>query len=140
MTKQPYRTKHRDELLSYLKTVPGVHITVGDICAHFREEGSPIGQTTVYRHLERMVGEGIVRKYIIDVGSPACFEYTGAGDSEPGGCFHCKCEVCGKLIHLHCEELAAVERHLQESHQFLLDPLRTVFYGRCAECREKEGG
>ena len=131
-----YRTKQREILLSYLEQVPGVHINVSDVCEYFRSQGSPIGQSTVYRQLECMVDEGIVSKYIIDANTPACFEYIGAHAHESGEvCFHCKCEKCGKLIHLHCEELESIQAHLLEHHGFTLNPMRTVFYGLCEECR-----
>jgi len=134
-SKSKYKTKQRDELLDYLKTVPGVHITVGDVCGHFRDQGKAIGTTTVYRQLERMVDEGIVNKYIIDGNSPACFEYIAENvHRENEVCFHCKCEKCGKLIHLHCEEIAAMKQHLLEHHSFTLNPMRTVFYGLCDQC------
>lgn len=134
-TKTKYRTRQRDILLGYLESVSGKHITVSDVCDYLKKEGLPIGQSTVYRQLECMVDEGLVNKYIIDGTSPACFEYVGQeshGDSEC--CFHCKCEKCGRLIHLHCEELAMIKEHLLAHHQFLLNPLRTVFYGVCEEC------
>ncbi len=130
-----YKTKQRKVLLDYFETFPGVHVTAGDICEYFRSCKTPIGQSTVYRNLERMVEEGIIKKYIIDSNSPACFEYVEPGshmDAET--CFHCKCEKCGKLIHLECEEIAAFKSHLTEEHRFRLDPVRTVFYGLCDEC------
>ena len=66
----------------------------------------------------------------------ACFEYVGQDSHAPGeACFHLKCEKCGKLLHLHCEELDHIGGHLFEEHGFKLDPLRTVFYGVCEECR-----
>ena len=136
--KPKYRTKQREYLLEYLETVPGVHITVNDVCAYFEKHGSPIGQTTVYRQLERMVDEGLVNKYIIDGKCPACFEYIGKEPHEAETCFHCKCEKCGKLIHLHCEELESIRNHLMTHHSFTLNPLRTVFYGLCETCREKD--
>ena len=135
-TKTKYKTKQRETLIAYLEQIPGFHFTAGDICAYFRGQGTPIGQSTVYRQLEQMVDEGLLNKYIIDASSPACFEYIGEHVHQEGECcFHCKCEKCGKLIHLHCEELQEIQAHLQERHQFLLDPLRTVFYGLCESCR-----
>lgn len=131
-----YKTKQRDTLLTYLKTVAGKHITVNDICLHFSDQGQRIGQTTVYRHLEKMVDEGLVNKYIIDSGTPACFEYVAPEDHCANEvCFHCKCEKCGRLIHLHCEELEVIQKHLLEDHAFALNPMRTVFYGICEDCR-----
>ncbi|MCR5294476.1 MAG: transcriptional repressor [Lachnospiraceae bacterium] len=130
-----YKTKQKEVLLEYLKTNPGVHITAADVCACFKKNGTPISQATIYRHLEKLVDEGLINKYIIDAGSPACFEYVGAG-SPPRAetCFHCKCEKCGRLIHLHCDELEEIQGHLLREHRFKIDPLRTVFYGLCEDC------
>ena len=132
-----YKTKQREALLRYLMTVPGEHVTAADVCAHFRGQGAAIGTATVYRHLENLVDEGLVSKYVIDGASPACFEYIGGGcGDEP--CFHCKCMRCGTLIHLHCGELAGLGQHIAAEHGFTIDPMRTVFYGVCDACRSAE--
>lgn len=130
-----YKTKQREILLEYLEKYPGKHITAGDVCDHFKEKGESIGQSTVYRQLESLVDEGIVGKYVIDANSPACFEYIGADSHEDADvCFHCKCEKCGKLIHLHCEELEEIGAHLLDEHRFKVNAMRTVFYGLCEQC------
>ena len=139
-SRSKYRTKQRDILLAYLKTKPGVHVTAGDVCDCLKERGTPIGQSTVYRQMERLVDEGILNKYIIDGSSPACFEYIGTEDNktiEEDVCYHCKCEKCGKLIHLHCEELKGLQAHLFKEHAFQLDLSRTVLYGLCDKCRQQ---
>ncbi len=134
-SKSKYKTRQREILIEYLKNVAGGHITVSDVCSYFKEQGAAIGQSTVYRQLESLVDEGIVNKYVVDVNSPACFEYVGP-DSHADGevCFHCKCEKCGALIHLKCEELCGIQGHLFDEHHFKLDPKRTVFYGLCEKC------
>ena len=133
-----YKTKQREVLLEYLKKKKGSHITVNDVCGYFEKKGEKIGQTTVYRQLEKMVDEGVVSKYIIDGNSPACFEYMGEKKHKYGEvCFHCKCEVCGDLIHMHCDELKSIKEHLEKHHKFYLNPMRTVFYGVCEKCRVK---
>lgn len=135
-----YRSKNREELLAYLRTVPGEHLTVTEICRHFQALGRPIGTATVYRQLERMVQDGLVNKSIVDEVSPACFIYIGEeACCEEGVCFHCKCERCGKLIHMRCEELEGIGKHLKEHHHFVLNPMRTVFYGVCEECMKQDG-
>ena len=130
-----YKTKQRELLLEYFESVPETHVTAGDVCKYLKSHGAGIGQSTVYRQLESRVDEGIIKKYIIDGNSPACFEYV-TPDSHVEGevCFHCKCEKCGKLIHLHCDELNEIQSHLMAEHSFKLDPLRTVFYGLCEQC------
>lgn len=131
--KKSYSTKHQEELLEYMKSTSGKHVTAGDICMHLRSEGRNIGTATVYRQLEKMVDDGVVNKYIIDEGSSACYEYVAHGHKE-GNCYHLKCEACGKLIHLGCEEIKALNEHIKEHHGFTINPRRTVFYGICEDC------
>ena len=133
--KVKYMTKQRRLLLEYLQTLPGKHITANDVCSYFEEKGSGISKATIYRQLEYFVDEGIINKYIIDGNSPACFEYVGTNEHEDTDiCFHCKCEKCGKLIHLHCDDLEEIQVHLLEKHRFKMNPMRTVFYGLCEQC------
>ena len=91
-TKAPYQTKQMKQILSYLQTVEGTHVTVADVCCFFKEQGITIGTTTVYRNLEKMVEQGMVAKYNVDGTSSACFEYLGAEEHcHKTSCFHCKC-------------------------------------------------
>lgn len=139
MAKAQYKTKQMAELLTFLKSVQGSHVTVNEICEHFRKQGITVGTTTVYRQLEKMVAEGSVAKYVVDGTSAACFEYVGEqGSMVEAICYHCKCEKCGKLIHLQCNEVENLRQHISEHHGFEMDAIRTVFYGICRECREKE--
>lgn len=134
-THSKYKTKQKDILISYLKTVPGVHITAREVCSYFAGQGASISQATVYRHLEELVDEGVVSKYTVDGNTSACFEYTGTeAHVHAEVCYHCKCVKCGKLIHLHCDEVGTLQNHLLAEHSFKMDPQRTVFYGLCGDC------
>ena len=136
--KAPYQTKQMKQILAYLQTIEGTHVTAADVCSYFKEQGINVGTTTVYRNLEKMVEQGLVAKYNVDGTSSACFEYLGAEEHcHKMSCFHCKCEKCGKLIHLQCEEVESLKQHMMEHHNFEMDALRTVFYGICSECRKK---
>ncbi len=128
-----YQTRAREELLDYLKSAPGKHHTAAEIRDHFTALGQPIGTATIYRRLESFVGEGLVRKYILGPGESACYAY--AGDPQCASHFHCKCETCGVLIHLDCDELREIRTHLLEHHGFSWDAGKTVFYGICGKCR-----
>ncbi|MBQ4486715.1 MAG: transcriptional repressor [Oscillospiraceae bacterium] len=130
-----YKTKQRELIIEFLRSSTDGHVTVNDVCGFLRDENHSVGQATVYRQLEKMVDEGIVTKYIIDQGSPACFEYA-ANSHVHGTCFHAKCDKCGKLFHISCDELEQLGEHLEEHHGFRINPLRTVFYGTCSSCRE----
>ena len=136
-----YNTKQRDVLIEYFKTIPETHVTAGEVTRVLIEKGESIGQATVYRQLGRLVGEGVLKKYLIDGNSPACFEYVGDAKYVTDGiCFHCKCEVCGSLLHVNGETLTGLKEHLLDHHGFQMDPLRTVFYGICEECARKQEG
>lgn len=135
-TKNQYKTKQYEYILSYLETIKGKHCTVNDICSHFKENGKAIGTTTVYRQLDRMVADGTVKKYTIDNNTSACFEYIGTQDGTlEQKYYHCKCQQCDKLIHLECDELEGVQKHLLNHHGFKANPLRTVIYGVCEDCK-----
>ena len=137
--KAQYRTRQITELENYLCSMEGKHVTVSDICKYFKSQGISIGTTTVYRQLDRMVEQGLVAKYNVDGTSSACFEYLGAEEHcHKTVCFHWKCEKCGKLIHLHCEDVVKLRQHLMENHGFQMDSCRTVFYGICADCRDEK--
>lgn len=141
MNKSPYKTRQQELLLSYLESRKGEHFTAEDVRAHFAQKEISMGTATIYRHLEKLVTAGSVNKYVIDEHSAACFEYTGHCCSEAERAeehFHLKCEHCGALIHLECDELCQIRAHLFKSHGFVLNPLRTVFYGTCASCAEKQ--
>lgn len=160
-TKSQYNTKQHEEILDYLKSIQGRHVTAGDVYRHMLEqveaeaaeaeaaeaEGTKteadqsakcfrkIGQATVYRQLDRLVEEGFVDKYIIDQNSPACYEYIGTEHCGEGLCVHGKCLKCGRIFHLHCDEIKTLEEHLEEHHGFTPDFRHTVIYGVCDECR-----
>lgn len=138
MARAQYKTKQMTELLAFLKSVQGSHVTVKDICDYFETRGIAVGTTTIYRQLEKMVSEGLVAKYVVDGTSSACFEYTGDKEESHAVCYHCKCEKCGKLIHLQCDEVENLKQHMLEHHDFEMNPLRTVFYGLCSECRREQ--
>ncbi len=133
--KAKYKTKQREELLDYLKSLKDSHITAGDLCEHFRSCPASIGKATVYRQLEQLVDEGIVYKYVVDSASPACYEYVPESAHQSHGiCFHCKCEKCGRLYHMHSTELEQIRAELERTQHFCIDPRRTVFYGICGNC------
>ena len=138
--KTQYKTKQKTEIMDYLISMSGTHVTVSDVSRHFEKKGNPIGVTTIYRQLDRLAEEGVVNKYITDSTSPACYEYVEAEHKKirGGNCYHCKCDKCGKLVHLHCEEIEDLIRHIEKNHKFSINPRKTIFYGLCDECRENE--
>lgn len=132
-----YNTKQKEEILSYLKSLNGNHVTVQQVVDHFEKVNNPIGMTTIYRYLEKLEKIGIVKRYIIDGVSGACFQYAGDKNQQCNQHFHFKCESCGQLIHFECKELEGLQTHLLGNHGFDINSLKTVFYGKCDKCSIK---
>lgn len=133
---QEYKTKQKEILLECLTEKKDVHLTAAEISAHLRDKGHSLGMSTVYRQLDKLVAAGLVRKYIIDENSSACYQYIG----DSGECcehFHLKCNSCGKLIHTDCSLMKKISEHMKESHGFLVDSTKTLLYGVCRDCAEK---
>ncbi len=132
MSSGGYKTKQRDAILRYMQEHQEHHVTVNQISDSF---AGAIGVTTIYRHLEKLLEQGLIRKYTVD-GAGACFQY--AEDRQCREHFHLMCEKCGCLIHLECSHLNGLSGHILEEHGFRIDPFRTVFYGLCRDCIKEE--
>lgn len=128
-----YNTKQKREIEEIIDTFSGEHFTAEDFLEESKREGKTVGLTTVYRHLDRLVKEGRLRKYVSGNGESAC--YQGTGDCTEH--FHLKCNVCGGLFHLSCKSLDNISGHVKSEHGFVIDPSKTVFYGTCKECLSK---
>lgn len=128
-----YKTKQRENILNYLKKHVEEHTTAEEIIEHFKKVGNPIGKSTVYRSLDNLVEENIVRKYISQERACACFQYI-ENQEECSNHYHMKCIKCGNLFHLDCDEISKIESHILKNHKFKLDICRTVLYGTCENC------
>jgi Fur family ferric uptake transcriptional regulator len=128
-----YKTKQRDVILAAMQRLRGEHISAEDLAALLRSRGDDVGLATVYRNLDKLVGEGVVLKYTLTGGGAACYQYMPEDGEENAHC-HLVCTVCGEVQHLHCTEVEDLAQHLAAGHNFALDRQRTVLYGRCAVC------
>lgn len=134
--KQTYKTKQRETIINFLKTHTDGHITAADICEHAKSTGNPIGTATVYRHLEKLTSDGIVRKYYVDGIAGSCFQTV----CNHGNChthIHFKCEDCGAMTVIECDELEHLRKHFSSEHNITIDAIKTIFYGKCTACSAK---
>ena len=126
-----YKTKHRTQIINYLKKHDDEHLTIAQI----QKDLDDIPQATLYRLMDSLLKEGLVRKYVIDPNSSCCFQYV-----ENEHChehFHLICTKCGKLIHLHCDEVEHLLHHIKDEHGFDVDTSKVNLYGLCEECKNE---
>lgn len=134
--KQGYKTRQKEQILQYLTTHTGEHVTAQELSRHLEADGTHVGTATIYRCLDQLVTDGLLRKYTFDNRTCACYEYLPHSEL----CrrhFHLKCMICGTLYHVTCEHLDGLESHILEHHGFRIDQSKTVLYGVCAACQEE---
>ncbi|NLT58884.1 MAG: transcriptional repressor [Clostridiales bacterium] len=127
-----YSTRQREAILAYLASLGGQHITANQVALYFERAGSPIGLATIYRHLDRFVQSGKVRKHHLDGAPGACYQHIAGEHPHPQ--IQLKCEACGAVLHLHCSMLEEIPAHVYQAHSFQINPLKTVLYGKCPNC------
>ena len=132
-----YRTKQRELIERFLIEHSDRHLSADDVAAYLREQGSPVGKSTVYRCLDLLVEQGSVRRYFLEEGHGACYQYSD-GDGRCHEHFHLKCTGCGRLIHVECDYLSEVAAHVLEHHGFTIDNTKTVLYGLCSDCAARK--
>jgi len=128
-----YNTKQYEAILNYIISLNGAHVTPAQIVDHFESRDIHIGRATIYRHLEKLTESGVIRRYTTDGVSGACYQHINNTENCPEH-FHLKCDGCGELLHLECEKISEINRHIFDKHNFQVDTLKMVFYGKCRHC------
>ena len=127
-----YQTKHRLDIINCLKNNEDKHLTVEEISSLLN--GS-VPLATLYRIIDSLLQEGMIRKYCIDNNTPACYQLA---DNSVHQHFHLICSKCGKIIHLNCDEVNHLLNHIEDEHSFCVDITKVNLYGLCSECKEKK--
>jgi Fur family ferric uptake transcriptional regulator len=103
-----------------------------DVYGVLRAEGGSVGLSTVYRHLQALVDEGVV-DVIHNADGEATYRYCGdAADGHHH--HHLVCRRCGRTEEI---EGRAVERwagEVAERHGYTDVDHTVELFGRCAEC------
>jgi Fur family ferric uptake transcriptional regulator len=136
--KNKYNTKQRERILMFLKQNQNSNITADEILKHFSSIGEKIGKATVYRFLNDLVEQNVIKKYMVEGKNCSSYQYIEGENCEEH--FHLKCEKCNKIIHLECDEFKEVQNHIAKEHNFDLDNIKTVFYGICNDCKTGRKG
>lgn len=131
-----YKTKQKNIILDFLKSLNGKPMSIQEICENLEKMSMSVGFTTVYRNLERLVKEGKMKKYNIDNGRISYYQYVDEGEIDKNLFFYLKCEICNKLINFKCTKLENIQNHLLKEHNFDINSVKTVFYGKCNECKK----
>lgn len=128
-----YNTKNKIKVLTLLKENEDKHLTIEEMYILLKKK---VALASLYRIVDQLEKEGVVRKYIVDKNLSACFQYVGSGLEHSH--FHLICTKCGKLFHLECDSVNELLKHIEEHHNFKVDISKVNLYGICKECQEQE--
>ncbi|MBR3641365.1 MAG: transcriptional repressor [Oscillibacter sp.] len=130
-----YRTRQQQAVLDCFARRPDAARTAAEVAQELHESGQNVGLATIYRQLEKLEHAGEVHKVVTPEGAfyRYCPHAKGHAD-----CLLVRCEKCGRIEHVDCEELAKFAGHMAEHHRFRLDLRRTVLAGTCERCLGEE--
>ena len=128
-----YHTQQYETLLTFLKAGTQTQYTSDDIIQAVCADGK-LGRSTAYRLIGRMTEEGLLRKFHKD--KHVYYQFVEEHD-HCSDHFHLKCSGCGKLVHLDCHMMDALQSHILDKHGFSLSPAQTVLYGLCDHCERR---
>lgn len=128
-----YHTRQKDLIYGILKESGSNHNTIDSITQALERNGTPVGKTTVYRYLKRLVEEGIVRKITIEGEKSDCYQYA-ENHEECKNHYHLRCDRCGDIIHTECRIMDELSEHIFSEHSFKLDLARCTLHGVCEKC------
>lgn len=132
-----YHTRQRELIHQYLRENREKHITAEELADHLKAQGNPVGKATIYRYLDKLTEEQVVRRFQSGTGLGACFQYIGE-DTDCKAHYHLVCSRCSTLFHVECASMDHFFRHLHSDHRFTVDPVKTVLYGLCDQCSGKD--
>ena len=118
-------TRQRRLIWEALVAEPDVHLSADDVV----ERVGGVDPSTVYRTLELLVEEGLVRR--TDLGAGRAF-YEPAHEHPH---HHLVCERCGSVTHVHDDALGNLRARVDASAGFALGGGEITLTGLCADCR-----
>ncbi|MBQ6570402.1 MAG: transcriptional repressor [Clostridia bacterium] len=124
-----YNTRQKNEILKFLKLHAGESFSAREL---IDSSSISAGEATVYRTLNRLTCEGVLKKFADSATGAARYQIDGGEDCREH--IHLICSSCGKIIHLNCSFTHNIEQSLEREQSFELDCQNTVIYGKCRTC------
>lgn len=132
MSTHKYNTIHYNNILAYLKNNPSSFLSVENISQHFKCQNIKIGTATIYRVLNKLIDENIIKKQVFEKNKEAFYQYISV---ECMTHYHFRCDICKTLFHIDCDTINNFVSHIKNSHGFSIDLLNSIFKGTCSKCK-----
>ena len=119
-------TRQRRVILDEFRT-PGVHLTPDMVYDRVRRKVPNISLSTVYRNLEILSQEGLIKKIGL-TGTQQCYD---------GGLhhhYHMRCTVCGKVSDISAKPFGDLDPIARATSSFKILGHELEFQGLCKKC------
>ncbi len=120
-----YNTKQKELILNNIKKING-EFTIKDIYDSLNKK---VGLTTIYRYINKLVLNGIVKK--------DNDKYSYLEECNNKNHFYLKCNCCGNVIHTDCECINKLSKHIYKNHKFVLNRENIIINGFCNKCSKE---
>lgn len=127
-------TVQRAAIWGVLAAKPDLHLSAEDVAASVQRSLPQVNASTVYRTLDVLVEEGLVRRTDLGTGR-AVFEPAHEHPHH-----HLVCESCGAVAHIHDDGLGDVAERIEAQSRFSLGDREITFFGECSSCQARAIG
>jgi Fur family ferric uptake transcriptional regulator len=122
-------TRQRRLVWDVLVAGDGEHLSAEAVIARVQAKMPGLHTSTVYRNLETLVDEGLVRRTNLGGDRAYCEPRHDHRHH------HIVCEGCGEVAHLHDDVLGRLPARIEAASRFTLGDSEVTFFGTCATCR-----
>lgn len=131
-------TKQKQIIIEFLKDNQNKHLTADEIVDNLKTINMKVSKATVYRLLNSLSEEGMLRKYVLSDSLCSCYQYV-ENSNECSKHYHLICYECGNVEHFDDDNMIKLEQNVLKNNKFQLDLQRVIFYGKCKACIQKKG-
>ena len=124
-------TPQRIAILRYLHDTPG-HFSPAEIYDHVRQTTAGVTEATVYRTLEFLAQNDMIRPALSSNGH---LVYEMAGHAH----HHVICRSCGASVEVDHALLQKLYKQLESASGYQLTSGHLTFFGLCPACQKKKG-
>lgn len=124
-----YATEQRKLLMLFLQCHPDECFSAAEIAEALSD--AAISLSAVYRNLAYLEREGLINRLVKEGRRESLYQFVAAATCR--NCLHLSCVKCGTICHM---EVSALDPFL--ANGFTLDCKKTVLYGVCRDCTEKQ--
>lgn len=122
-----YNTKQKGLILDIIKNQKST-FTIKDI---YNELDGNVGLTTIYRLVDKLVATNKLEK---NISKDNITYYQYLKECHKENHFYLKCDKCGNFIHIDCDCIKDLARHICQEHNFKLNNEKTIINGLCNKC------